>query len=141
MTRSYKIILGLVLVAVFAVSALPADAATSPRQSGFSIIPCGGPGQNTCTFDDIIIMLTRLINYLFAVAGIVAVYHIMLAGWNMMSAMGAPEKLTTAKQGLAHAVIGFALILLAFAIINLLLGLFGITCEWWKPDQLTCLYG
>lgn len=121
--------------------------ASVPNSNAFTLIPCGGPNQKPCTFDDIFRTLVRLINYLLAVSGIVAAYHIVMAGWNMMSALGNAEKITTAKQGLTHAVMGFALVFLAFAIVNLALGIFGITCEWWtKPftgddNIFKCLYG
>lgn len=141
MKISHKFILvPALLIAVFAVSAVPAAAATSPQQSGFAIIPCGGV-NNPCTFDDLVKTAIRLINYLFAVAGIIAAYHIVTAGWGMMSALGNAEKLTNARQGLTYAVMGFAIVLLSFAFINLLLGIFGITCEWWRPGNLFCLYG
>lgn len=129
---------GLLLAILFLPSLSPARA--------FSLVPCGGSGQNPCTFDDLTIMGIRLVNLLFFAAAVVAGYHIVSAGWGMMSAMGNSEKLTQAKEGLSRAVIGFAIVLLSFAFINLLLGLMGITCNWWEPNgslphNLKCIIG
>jgi hypothetical protein len=113
--------------------------AFAQSQSGFSLVPCGGEGQNACTFNDLIVILIRLINLLLAAAGIVAIYYVMMAAWDMVSGLGNPEKITKGKTALRHAVVGFAIILLSFAFINLLLGLLGITCPWW--ENLSCIIG
>ncbi len=83
----------------------------------------------------------RLINLLFVAAAVFAGYHIVSAGWGMISSLGNAEKLTQAKEGFSRAVIGFAIVLLSFAFINLLLGLMGITCNWWEPNRLKCIIG
>lgn len=132
--KKNKIFLAILVVFIF-VAPLAAYADT------FSLVPCGGPGQDPCTFDDLIKLGIRLVNLLFSVAAIIAAYHIVMAGWGMMSSMGNSEKLTSAKQGLTHAVIGFAIVLLSFAFVNLLLGILGITCNWWEPGKLSCLLG
>lgn len=146
MNFSLKLISSLILIAaVITFLPLPASAATVPGSSGFRIVDCGGV-SNPCTFNDMIRTVVRLINYLMSVAAIVAAYHIVSAGFFMMASMGSPEKLTEKKLAFSHAVIGFAIILLSFAFINLVLGLFGITCEWWTgpftgdTSSLKCLY-
>jgi uncharacterized membrane protein len=126
-----------------------AVAAASVPNSGFTLVPCGGANQQPCTFDDLLRTVVRIINYLLAVAGMVAAYYIVMAGWNMMSALGNPEKITAAKQGLTNAVIGFVLVFLAFAFVNLALGIMGVTCQWWtksltfsgNDNIFTCLFG
>jgi hypothetical protein len=115
-------------------------AAFAQSQSGFHIVPCGnetnaqGQVTNPCSFNDLMLILVRTINLLFAAAGIVAVYYVMMAAWDMVSGLGNPEKVTKGKTALRHAVVGFAIILLSFAFINLLLGLFGINCAWWSTN-------
>lgn len=105
---------------------------------GFSIVPCGSEGQQPCTFHDMIILIVRIINFLLAASFLVSVYYILMSSWGMMSALGNPEKIANAKDGLTRAVIGFSIVLLSFAFINLLIqGIFQINCNWWEdPLQL-----
>lgn len=142
MKLTIKIFL-LIILALVAVAPLVAGA---QAKSGFSIVFCGGPGQSPCTFDDLTKALVRLVNFLFACAAIVAAFHIVNAGWKMMAGQGNPEKVTEAKLALTHAVMGFALVLVSFAVVNLVLGIMGIECEWWRgpyggvDSSLKCLY-
>ena len=107
---------------------------------GFSLVPCGSGGKDPCKFSDIIILIIRLINFLLAASAIVAMYHVLLAGWGMMTSLGNPEKIMAAKTGLEKALVGFAIVLLSFAFINLLVtGIFQVKCldNWWtNPKQL-----
>lgn len=119
----------LVLYALVLVILLAPGTVFAQIKSGFKIVPCTG---KDCKFEDLILTLVRLINFLFAAAAIVAVYHILFSGWKMISSWGNPEQLTGAKESLRHAIIGFSIVLLSFAFINLLLGLFGIDCAWWR---------
>ena len=116
-------------------------------RSNFSLTFCGGANQNPCSFDDLTTAIVRLVNFLFACAAIVAAFHIVQSGWKMMSSQGNPEKLTAAKDAFKHAVMGFALVLVSFAVVNLVLGIMGITnCNWWvgpysgSSSSLKCLY-
>lgn len=143
--RQPVLILSLAIV-IATMFALPAAAETVPDSTGFRIVSCGAVGANACTFDDMIKTVVRLINYLLSAAGIVAVYHVAMAGFWLMAVQGNPEKLTEKRTALTHAVVGFAIILLSFAFINLAVGLFGITCSWWAgpfygdDSSLKCLY-
>jgi hypothetical protein len=136
MKNKTQIVLSIVLVFVL----LLPFSALAQTQSGFRLVTCGnqknaqGQVTNPCTFNDLMLILVRLINLLFAAAGIVAIYYIMMAAWEMVIGLGRPEKITKGKDALFHAVIGFAIILLSFAFINLLLGLFNINCSWWSPS-------
>ena len=109
--------------------------AHAQTKSGFRLVPCGASDQKACTFNDLMLVVVRLINLLFAAAGITAVSFILYASWEMVSSLGKPDRITKAKDGLYHAVIGFSIILLSFAFINFLLWLFGIKCSWWSYDS------
>ncbi|MDZ4243744.1 MAG: hypothetical protein U1C57_01430 [Candidatus Doudnabacteria bacterium] len=88
-----------------------------------------------------IILIVRLINYLISMAAVVAMYYILLSGFNLVTALGDPEKIKKNKQGVTHAVVGFAIVVLAFVLVNLLVnGIFGkpdAQRNWWSP---ACLY-
>lgn len=115
--------------------------------SAFSLVPCGGTEQSPCQFKDLVILIVRLINYLMTVAAIVAMYHILLSGWNLITAMGNSEKVKNSREGITQAIVGFAIVVLAFVFVNLLVnGLFGHpnaptdpsrVRKWW---DVNCLY-
>jgi hypothetical protein len=142
MSKKFIIILVLTVVA-FDLFPLAAQA--------FQLVPCGmtvssqhpatSPETAPCTFQHLVILLVRMINYLITMAAVVAMYYVLLAGFNLVTAMGNEEKIKKNKEGVAQAVVGFAIILLAFVFVNLLInGLFGqpgVTREWWN---LNCLY-
>lgn len=104
----------------------------------FQLVPCGG-GANPkpCQFTDLLLLLMRLINFLLAASAFVAMYYILMSAWSMVTSLGNPEKINAGKDGLINAVIGFAIILLSFAFVNLLVqGIFGIQCDWWKDPAV-----
>jgi len=116
----------------------------------FNLVPCGQtklndqdtrPETQPCEFKHLIILIVRLINYLISMAAIVAMYYILSVGFELTVALGDPEKIKKYKQGITHAVVGFAIVVLAFVFVNLLVnGLFGrpdAPRNWWSP---ACLY-
>lgn len=123
-----------VFLAVLAVALLAAPFAAQ----AFSLVPCGTRTTQPCKFIDLIILLVNLINFLLAASGVVAVYYVVMAGWEMVTSLGNTEKITKGKEGVKNAVVGFAMILLSFAFINLLVhGIFSTTCNWWdQPVKL-----
>jgi len=85
----------------------------------------------------------RLINYLISAAALVAMYQVLLAGWNLIGSMGNAEKAEAAKKGIANAVVGFVIVVMAFVFVNLLTnGIFGSgdpkhPTQWWNVN---CIY-
>jgi hypothetical protein len=78
--------------------------------------PEGNPDDAThaCTLYDLFSIFARMINFLMALAGFFAIFQIVRAGQSMVLAMGNPESLTAAKGALTNAVLGFALVLIAY---------------------------
>lgn len=142
----HKTIFTLALVAV--VGVLVFSPLLAVAQNGFHFVPCGrsdqaGTPDAQCQFRHIIILIVRVINYLITVAAFVAMYHVLLGGWDLMTSVGNSEKIEKAKKGISNAVVGFGIVVIGFVFVNLLLnGIFnlgpGKTREWWK---LSCIYG
>lgn len=107
---------------------------------GFSLVPCGtSTTKARCDFKDIILLIVRVINLMLVASAVVAMYYTLLSGWGMMTSLGNPEKIMAAKTGFEKALVGFAIVLLSFAFINLLVqGIFGLeNCKWWlNPTDL-----
>src|SRR3989344_2257774 len=149
------------LIVVSFVSLLPLQA------QAITLVPCGRsdqqpprkedgsydvpPGQTLeqilqgypdaeCQLGHLFVLIIRTINYLISMAALVAMYFIINAGFGMVIALGNPEKIQTNKEAIQHAVIGFAIVILAFVFVNLLVnGIFGNTTaarRWWEPGCL-----
>ncbi len=87
-------------------------------QGGFVI--CGDRVSEPCTIDHLFIVLVMIINYLISVAGLVALLFIVIAGVQMTMSRG-EEWYTAAKKRLIGAIIGLALVGLAFVLVNSLI--------------------
>lgn len=70
---------------------------------------------------DIRLIIARIINAVLGLLGIIAVVIIIYAGYVIMTAGGNEEKVTQGKRILVNAVIGLAIILSAFAIVQFIL--------------------
>ncbi len=109
----------------------------------FSLVPCGSSEYpEPCQLKHLIILITRVINYLITVAAIVAMYYILLAGFNLITSVGNAEKIEKARKGLSNAIVGFGIIVLAFVFVNLLVnGIFGkgekMERKWY---DIQCIY-
>ena len=143
-----QILITFLLISVaFAVFPLPASA--------IILVPCGRtpttgkapgdePGTKPCQFRDLIVLLIRVVNYMISVAAIVAMYHILAGGFGFITALGESEKIQRAKDTISNAVVGFAMIILAFVFVNLVVnGILGTVNggggyrRWW---DLNCIY-
>src|SRR3989344_5072849 len=138
-----KILAILILSCIIAL-ALPFSA------SAFSLVPCGRSDQQNktppdpnanCQLGHLFILIIRMINYLISMAAIVAIYYVLNACFGMVLAMGNAEKIQTNKEAIQNAVVGFAIVILAFVLVNLIVnGVFGQSTterKWWDPG---CLY-
>ena len=62
--------------------------------------------------------LTTILNYIYALIGLVAVFYIVLAAVNFATAHGAVGMVTKAKNRIVFAVIGLIIVVLAAAVTN-----------------------
>ena len=63
-----------------------------------------------------------IVNYILYAAGILAVVMIIVAGIKMTTSGGNPGAVAKAKQTLVYAIIGLAVVILAYAIVNFVVG-------------------
>lgn len=66
--------------------------------------------------------VTNIINWVLGLLGIIAVIMILYGGFIWLTAAGNEENITKAKNILSAAIIGLVIILLAWAIVNYVLG-------------------
>lgn len=105
----------LFLAVFFLFSALPMHA----QGDTFGLEPIS---QNTALGnDDIRVVVARIIRAVLGLLGIIALCLVLYAGFTIMTAGGNEEKVTQGKRILINAVIGLAIILSSFAIVQFIL--------------------
>ncbi len=76
-----------------------------------------GDGGDTLVND-----VTTILNAVIGVLGLVAVVVIIIGGINYMTSAGDAGKVKTAKNTILYGVIGLVIVVLAFAIVNFVIG-------------------
>jgi hypothetical protein len=107
-----KIILLLVIVAIFVVLAAPAFTQAA------GLVPCGGPTESPCTVRDVFYGLARITNWLIMSAGIYAFYEIVSGGFWLVASAGQEEAITKNKNRLYQAFIGLFIVFAAYMFMN-----------------------
>ena len=79
-------------------------------------------GLNATT--DLTGSISKILNAVFFIIGIIAVVMIILGGVNYTTSQGDPSKIQKAKNTITYGIIGLVVSLLAFAIINFVLKIF-----------------
>lgn len=80
------------------------------------------------TLDCLPAVLQNVIFAAFIFAGIIAVILIIFSGIKFITSGGDPKQVEGARKTMTYAIIGFVLILLSFAILNLISHITGISC-------------
>ena len=123
----------LLLVIIFSSAQLAfAQAAPQPEDPN-GLVTCGRhldsdatPAEikeNECTLSDLLQTVVTLTNFLLSWAWLVATLVIVWAGWGMVNAGGNEEAVSAAKTTLTNGIIGFALILMSFVLLNFIVAL------------------
>lgn len=69
-------------------------------------------------------LIQSVINLLFGIIGAVAVIIIIVAGIQMMTAAGDPNKVSRASTAIMYSVVGLVIALLAYAIVSFVINIF-----------------
>jgi hypothetical protein len=75
---------------------------------------------------DLRILINTLLNYMMGFIGVIAVVFLLLAGFKYVTAGGDAKKAGEAKEGITHAVIGIAIAVIGYLIVNLVFDLLGV---------------
>ena len=75
-----------------------------------------------CQGDDLNTIVKTIINTVIFIVGILTVVMIILGGVNYAISAGDPGKVTKAKNTIMYGIIGLVICILAFAIVNFILG-------------------
>ena len=119
-------VMGLSAVATLGTAAMvaPSVAATGETTNSPAGTYTGGTTQQAATGrnDDLMSVLTTIINVALGVIGFIAVVMIILGGVQYTTSSGDAAKVTKAKNTILYGIVGLVVALLAFAIVNFVLG-------------------
>ena len=87
------------------------------------LVPCGGytdsgKAEPACKFSDIFVIIARVTNWLIAVAGLYAVFQIIVGAFWLVVSQGNEEAISAKKKHITTAIIGMVLAFMAFMLIN-----------------------
>ncbi len=83
------------------------------------LVPCGGVGQNPCTWCDFGVMANNIFNFtVYSIIIPIAVAVVIWGGFVIMTAGGSPEKVKSGRDIIKSAIIGIIITLAAWLIID-----------------------
>lgn len=88
------------------------------------LVTCEGVDANgiaDCNFCSFIQMVDVIVNWLFSVLVLIAVFLIVYAGFKLVVSAGNPSAMTDAKGMISNVIIGFVIILAAWLIVDTVL--------------------
>ncbi len=111
----------IIAVAISLVLVLGIASGALAQEAGEIIDPIGtgAAGTEFTTVGGLVGVLLTAVKWVYTILFIVAVLFILLAAFNFITSKGDAEKVGTAKKQLLYAVVGIAVGLLAFAIVEL----------------------
>lgn len=83
---------------------------------------CEGFGGSNLSDDSLMETMTTIVNVIVGVVGFVAVVMIVIGGINFTISQGDSGKVSKAQKTILYGVVGLVVALLAFAIVNFVLG-------------------
>lgn len=90
------------------------------------LVQCGKTGQPGCTFNDIVTLINKVINFILVNLVIpIAAVMFFYAGFELITSGGSTEKRGTAKKVFTNAVIGLVIAVACWLIVKTLLSILG----------------
>lgn len=117
-----KFVLGIIAaVSVFAIASSPMVALAAPSDSVREGITAAGGNDGGLTFEQ---NLKNIVNILLYILGAIAVIMIIIGGVRYTTANGEASSIKSAKDTILYAVIGLIVAIMAYAIVNFVVGAF-----------------
>lgn len=109
-----------ILLTIFSLMVLIFPAVSSAADYG--LIPCDGNVGDPCTFEDVVLLVDNVIDFLiFTLAIPIATLIMMYAGWILITKGASPDAIKKAKGMLWNSLIGLAIALAAWLIVEFVL--------------------
>lgn len=112
----------LTLVGLGGVAMVSPAYAVDITQGDYGYISSANPDGTSTTKDSLMSTVKTIINVVLGIVGLIAVVMIIIGGISFITSQGDSAKVTKAKNTVLYGVIGLVVALLAFAIVNFVLG-------------------
>jgi hypothetical protein len=103
------------------------------------LIPCGGPGQRSCTACDLFVLFRNIVNFLlFTIVPLLAAIIIAWGAFRALLGMtqGKVEEWKKGKDVLIAVIIGLVIIYSAWLLVGLFFTIIGVTSiDSWNPKE------
>lgn len=101
------------------------------------IVPCGPQQNQPCELKDLFGLLVAIYNFLLGMAGLVAFAFLIYGGVRMFLYSVDEENLAAGKKTVVEALIGLAIVAMAYLLVNTLLTALGVTENYFGGSLLT----
>lgn len=82
------------------------------------LVPCGGPGQDTCTLCYLFVLINNVFRFLVMLSVPLATLLLAWGGFTFLTSGGDEGRRREGKQIITGAVVGFAIVLLSWLIVG-----------------------
>ncbi|MBI1999461.1 MAG: hypothetical protein HYS74_02295 [Parcubacteria group bacterium] len=117
-TKTSTIFLALPFLVLVAVLGIPSALFAA------GLVPCGGPGEPPCGFDQLIKLVENLIDFAILIAAPLAAIMFAYAGWLYLSSQGSEQKVKSAHGVFMTVLWGILFILGAWIFVKFLTAAF-----------------
>ena len=117
--------------------AMTATSFAAPANDNLNPCPESGQFSVICGFNDMGAVLGFVITIAFIIAILIALFFLIWGGIKWISSGGDKGGVEAARNQIIAAVIGLIIVFLAFFILNLVLGLFGLSLFSLKLPQIS----
>lgn len=127
-----------VTLLLFVVSIPMTPLITQANTNSAGLVPCGGTDQEPCEFKDLIVGLHNVIEFAIKVlAPVFVAIMVVTGGFYLLTAGPSPGRAARGKEMIKWAVIGYAIIMLSYIMVNTVLQIVGVATwtglgEWWN---------
>jgi hypothetical protein len=98
---------------------------TPSADASKGIVQCGRAGQPMCKLCDLIVGINIIINYIFSIVVIVAIFSIFVGGIVYIVSAGTPGLTEKAKGAIKSAIIGVVIVFTAWIMVNFTMTVLG----------------
>ena len=82
------------------------------------LVPCGGPGEKVCSACDLLVLFENVLHFALGIAFSIVVIFAVIGGFRWIFSGGKEANIEAGHKTLANALIGLAIILCSWLIIN-----------------------
>lgn len=107
----------LVSICIYFISTLSVNAA---------IVPCGGNGQDACTWCQLMVLFKNIIDFMLYLIFPLAAVMIVYGGFLIMTAAGSPAKIGKGREVITAAIVGLLIALFSYFIIDTIIKIIAV---------------